>query len=73
MRDNKLRNLSRKVGGAPIDPHGISGGDEEEKSKFVLIKEELRQGLFGGFYVLLGQSEQGAIWKFMALYFVLLV
>jgi hypothetical protein len=78
MRDNKLL-ISRKGGGgggaAKANlPNSASDIDqEEEKSKFLIIKEELRQGLFGGFYVILRQSEQGAIWKFGLLYFVLLV
>ena len=46
---------------------------ENEKSRFETIKEELRQGLFGGFYVLLRHSEQSTMVKFVLLYFLLLM
>lgn len=75
MRDNKHL-ISRKGGalpGGPAKGDATSADQEEEKSKFIIIKEELRQGLFGGFYVLLRQSEQAAIWKYILLYFVLFV
>ena len=56
----------------PGDPTGMASA-ENEKSRFETVKEELRQGLFGGFYVLLRHSEQSTMVKFVLLYFLLLM
>lgn len=44
MRDNKALGLSRKGGGGnPAGlPHRDGHQDEEEKSRFIIVKEELR-------------------------------
>ena len=47
--------------------------EEGEKTTLDIVKERLRHGLYGGFYVLLSQSEQGAVWKFTLLYLILLL
>ena len=48
-------------------PTGDPAATDIEKSRFETWSEELKQGLFGGFYVMLRHSEQSTRVKFIIL------
>jgi hypothetical protein len=75
MRDNKLL-LSRKGQGVLLPGRQSGEGStesEEDKSEFLKLRDELKQGLYGGFFVILRHNEQATIWKFIFLYFFLML
>jgi hypothetical protein len=49
------------------------GESQDEKTTFDKFKLGLRNGVYGGFYVLLQDTENASLWKFGIFYLILLL